>query len=131
MKIAVVSEDGVSVSQHFGRAPLYVVVTVKKGQIVGNEKRAKVGHHVFAAEEQHAPRPEQHGYGAASRARHERMAGSIGDCEVVIAGGMGRGAYESMQAHGIRPILTDVRDISEAALQCAQGTLPDLMDRMH
>jgi predicted Fe-Mo cluster-binding NifX family protein len=131
MKIAVVSEDGVSVSQHFGRAPLYVVVEVEGGQIVGNEKRSKVGHHVFASEDRQGPRREQHGYGAASHARHERMASSIADCEVVIAGGMGRGAFGSMQAQGIRPILTDVADIRQAALQCAQGTLPNLMDRLH
>ncbi len=34
MKIAAVSEDGVTISQHFGRAPFYVVVTVEDGKIV-------------------------------------------------------------------------------------------------
>jgi predicted Fe-Mo cluster-binding NifX family protein len=32
MKIAAISEDGATVSQHFGRAPLYVVVTVENGK---------------------------------------------------------------------------------------------------
>jgi predicted Fe-Mo cluster-binding NifX family protein len=29
MKIAAVSEDGITISQHFGRAPFYIVVTVE------------------------------------------------------------------------------------------------------
>ena len=124
MKVAVVSEDGVSVSQHFGRAPFYVVVTVEKGQVVSSERRAKAGHHSFAAQEHHPPSQQQHGYGVAARARHEQMAEVIADCDAVIAGGMGRGAYESMQTRGIRPIITDVLDLREAALKCAQGTSP-------
>ena len=35
MKIAAVSDDGTTISQHFGRAPFYVVVTVEDGRIVG------------------------------------------------------------------------------------------------
>ena len=37
MKIAVVSDDGVSISRHFGRAPYYVVLTVEGGEIRGKE----------------------------------------------------------------------------------------------
>ncbi len=131
MKLAVVSEDGVKVSQHFGRAPYYVVVTVEEGQIVGSERREKAGHHTFAAQEHHPPRHEQHGYGVAAGAKHEQMAEVIADCDAVIAGGMGRGAYEAMQARGIRPVITDLLDLREAALQCAQGTLPNLTERLH
>ena len=38
MKIAAVSEDGVTISQHFGRAPFYVVVTVERYARVKNGK---------------------------------------------------------------------------------------------
>ena len=31
MKIAAVSDDGITISQHFGRALLYVVVTAEDG----------------------------------------------------------------------------------------------------
>ena len=34
MKIAAVTEDNITISQHFGRAPFYVVVTVENGKIV-------------------------------------------------------------------------------------------------
>src|SRR4030065_71206 len=48
MKIAAVSEDGVTVAQHFGRAPYYVVVTVEEGRVVDRETRTKVGLQDFA-----------------------------------------------------------------------------------
>jgi len=38
MKIAAVSDDEITISQHFGRAPFYIVVTVEDGKIVNMEK---------------------------------------------------------------------------------------------
>ncbi|RME39883.1 MAG: dinitrogenase iron-molybdenum cofactor biosynthesis protein, partial [Thermoflexia bacterium] len=59
MKIAAVSDDGVTISPHFGRAPFYVVVTVEEGRIVGREVREKMGHAHFAGEHHHG-----YGHGA-------------------------------------------------------------------
>jgi predicted Fe-Mo cluster-binding NifX family protein len=53
MKVATVTEDGVSISQHFGRAPYYMVVTVEDGKIVEREKRDKMGHRQFSQEAKH------------------------------------------------------------------------------
>ncbi len=132
MRIAVISDDEASISQHFGRAPYYVVLTVEGNEIVGSETRPKAGHHSFAAQEHPKLAPgERHGYDAGSQAKHKSMAEAIADCEVLIAGGMGWGAYESLKGYGIQPIITDVGDIREAALRCAKGDLPDLMERLH
>ena len=131
MKIAVVSEDEVNISQHFGRAPYYVVLTVEEAEIVDSETRSKAGHRTFAAQGHPRLAPgERHGYDAGSQAKHQSMAEAIADCEVLIAGGMGQGAYESLKGYGIRPIVTDVGDIREAALRCAKGDLPNLMERL-
>ena len=35
MKIAAITDDGTTISQHFGRAPYYVVVTVEAGAGTG------------------------------------------------------------------------------------------------
>ncbi|MFH1640012.1 MAG: dinitrogenase iron-molybdenum cofactor biosynthesis protein, partial [Chloroflexota bacterium] len=81
MKIAAISEDKINISQHFGRAPLYVVVTVEDGRIISKEVRPKAGHQQFAGEHDPHDNPqERHGYGAASQARHATMAGAISDC---------------------------------------------------
>ena len=58
------------------------------------------------------------------------MARVVADCEAVIAGGMGQGAYQGLLAYGIRPVVTDVHDIQEAVLHYARGTLPNLMERV-
>ena len=46
MKIAAISEDGINISQHFGRAPLYVIVTVEEGKVENKETRDKTGQKV-------------------------------------------------------------------------------------
>ena len=132
MRIAAVSDDGVLISEHFGRAPYYIVLTVEDGQIASTETRPKAGHHSFAAQEHPTQAPgERHGYDAGSQAKHQSMAETIADCQALLAGGMGWGAFESLEGYGIEPVITDVRDIREAALRYSQGSLPNLRDRLH
>ena len=131
MKIAAITEDGSTISQHFGRAPLYVVVTVEDGKIVSKETRAKTGHHTFAAHQSDLGPGEKHGYDAGSQARHVSMAETIADCQVLIAGGMGWGAYESLKGRNIEPVVTDVESIDEAVKLYLDGKLPNLMERLH
>ena len=131
MKIAVITEDGNTISQHFGRAPLYVVVTTEDGKIVNKEARSKAGHHTFAAHHPESESEERHGYGAGAQSQHASMAETIADCQVLLAGGMGWGAYESMQARNIETIVTDIGGIDEAVNLYIAGKLPNLMERLH
>ena len=59
MKIAAITDDGKTISQHFGRAPYYMVISIEEGSVVGMELRDKMGHTHFAnqshAEEAHGP----------------------------------------------------------------------------
>jgi len=132
MKIAAISDDGVTISQHFGRAPLYVVITVEDGKIANKETRDKTGHHTFAARQHPDLAPgERHGYDAGSHTRHASMAETIADCQVLIAGGMGWGAYEAMQSYNIKALVTDVKNIDEAVQLYLDGKLANLMERLH
>jgi len=135
MRIAAVSEDGVTISQHFGRAPFYVVVTVENGQIVAHERRDKMGHAQFAgephAEEAHGADPRGHGFDPAAQDRHARMAAAIADCDVMIARGMGAGVYESMRQANIRPVVTDIANIDEAVQAYLAGSLEDHVEKLH
>ena len=49
MKIAVITDDEHTISQHFGRAPYYRVATVADGQVIEWQRRDKLGHAHFAA----------------------------------------------------------------------------------
>ncbi len=132
MKIAAVSDDGMTISQHFGRAAYYVVVTIQDNKIVAREQREKMGHAQFGGET-HAEEddPRGHGFDPGSQSRHARMAGAISDCQVLLARGMGAGAYDSMQAAGIRPIVTDVPRIDDAVKAYLTGALVDHTERLH
>jgi len=132
MKIAAITEDGKPISQHFGRAPHYLVLTVEEGRIVNRDLREKLGH-VHFANEPHEPGPpgQPHGTDPAAQSRHVRMAESIADCEALLCGGMGMGAYQSMQERGIRPVVTDIESIDEAAMAYIEGRIVDQVDRLH
>jgi predicted Fe-Mo cluster-binding NifX family protein len=132
MKIAVISDNGTNVSQHFGRAPYYVVVTVEDGEVMEKEQREKAGHHNFAHQhEEHGTPEERHGFGAGAQSRHAAMAESIADCQVLIAGGMGWGAYENLTSRGIETIVTDIKTVDEAVKLYLEGKLLNLQQRLH
>jgi predicted Fe-Mo cluster-binding NifX family protein len=132
MKIAVITDDERTISQHFGRAAYYIVVTIEDGKIVSRERRDKMGHAHFSNEPHHADEPgHAHGFGPQAHNRHLQMADAIADCEALLCGGMGRGAYESMQARNIKPVVTDISLIDEAALAYAQGKIVDRVEKLH
>ena len=133
MKIAVATDDGTTISQHFGRALSYTVITVEDGQIANKEKRDKTGHHTFAGEENQASHiaGAGHGYGTHAQSKHASMIQSITDCQVLIAGGMGLGAYQNLENRNIEPVITDVESIDEAVRLYITGTLPNLTERLH
>jgi predicted Fe-Mo cluster-binding NifX family protein len=134
MRIAVVTDDGQTVSQHFGRARQYFVATVENGAITQHELRDKLGHDQLQGEgegshgEGHG---HGHGHGPQADHRHGRMLQAVADCEAVLAGGMGQGAYQSLRARGIRPVVTDLTSVEEAVLAYASGTIVDRTDRLH
>jgi predicted Fe-Mo cluster-binding NifX family protein len=133
IKIAAVSDDGQTISQHFGRAKYYTVLTIENGQIIAREQREKMGHAQFASEEHAEDKadPRGHGFTPAEQNRHFQMAEAIRDCQILLARGMGSGAYYSMEQVGIKPVITDITSIDEAALQAAQGVIVDHKEKLH
>jgi predicted Fe-Mo cluster-binding NifX family protein len=123
MKIAAITDDGTTISQHFGRAPYYTVLTIEDDQIVSREMRDKLGHRQFVHEEGHLDDQGRHGFGPGSQDRHAAMASAISDCDVLLCRGMGMGAYESMKQSGIETIVTDISNIEEAVQAYLDGTI--------
>jgi predicted Fe-Mo cluster-binding NifX family protein len=123
MKIAAITDDGTTISQHFGRAPYYAVLTIEDEQIVSREMRDKMGHRQFVHEEAYLDEQGRHGFGQGSQSRHAAMASAISDCDVLLCRGMGWGAYESMKQSGIETIVTDISKIEEAVQAYLDGTI--------
>ncbi len=133
MKIAIVTTDGETVSQHFGRSPYYKVYTIENGDPVHVEMRERgTGH--FAREQQPVQHEEhhdtdhagRHGYGSDADRKHASMAGEIADCDVLVAGGMGSGAYESFRRAGLEVFLTDLHQINDVVNAFVEGKLKNL-----
>ena len=132
MKIAIITDDSKTISQHFGRAPYYLVFTIVDGQIVNRERRNKMGHNQFSNQphdtEAHGA---EHGSDPASHNKHVSMAETIFDCQVLLCGGMGRGAYESMIQLNIQPLVTDMIEIEPAIQAYINGNLLNQAERLH
>ncbi len=133
MKIAFATDDGQTVSQHYGQAGHYVVLTIEGNQVVAREMRSKErcdhsahGHvHVDAQ-----PTLTVQG-GGQSRDHHALMIEAISDCEAAIARGIGRGMYYALPRAGIRPIITDIASIDDAARAYIDGTIVDHPEKVH
>lgn len=132
MKIAAITDDGKTISQHFGRAPYYLVLTIEEGKIVNREMREKMGHSHFSSsshsEETHSA---GHGMDETSHNKHVNMAETIADCKALLCGGMGMGAYESMRQLNIQPVVTDISEIDTAVQAFIDGKIIDHTELLH
>jgi predicted Fe-Mo cluster-binding NifX family protein len=131
MRVAAITDDGMEISPHFGRAPFYAVFTIEDQQIVKRELRDKMGHRQFMHEESLIDETGRHGFGPGSSERHAAMAEAIRDCDVLLCRGMGWGAFESMKEAGIDTVVTDIANIEEAVQSYLDGTIVQRTDLLH
>lgn len=119
IKIAAATENGETLSSHFGRAPQYMVYSTADGEISTVEKREKP-HHGDSA----------HEHGHHHQHLHGDMFAPINDCQVLLVGGMGQPAYRKAQAAGLEIFLTG-GPIESAVRAYLSGELTSDMRRVH
>ena len=124
-KIAIASDDGNNVSSHFGRAPFYAVLTMKDGEVAGREQRPKLAPHGSGGQHVHEGDHSPHS------AHHSAMVEPILDCQVVIARGMGDGAYIHLTEAGLAVILSELHSVDEIAAAVRSGALEHQPQRLH
>lgn len=112
MKIAIVTDDGLTIADHFGRARGFVVVTVENGQEIAREVRARAGCCQGEGQHDHGHGHDHHhhgeGHGCAANAE------LVTDCDVLLARRMGGGPYRALVAAGVRTVFTDQIEVDEA-----------------
>ncbi len=129
MKIALVSDNGTTISRHFGRAKQYVVVTIEDGREVGREVRAKDDCHSHGHGHSHEhDHAHDHSH---SDPRHDALIEAIRDCQVVIAGGMGAGMDQRLRSAGLTAIRTKIPSIEIAIEKYLNGQLSDMIELVH
>ncbi|MBX2990258.1 MAG: dinitrogenase iron-molybdenum cofactor biosynthesis protein [Bacteroidetes bacterium] len=132
IKIAFVTDDGITISSHFGRAHFYEIVTLENGRIVHRERREKYGHHTFSStEERHEHGHTEHGFDDASRRKHDSMIAAIVDCQILVARGMGEGAFHHLKDANITPILTDLKEIQPTLQEYIKNGLINHAELLH
>jgi predicted Fe-Mo cluster-binding NifX family protein len=126
--IAFVTDDGQTISPHFGRALHYEIIRLEAGKVVDRSRVSKAGHHSWGEA--------GHGHGSHEGAQHQgdkhaAMTAPLAGVSVLIARGMGMGAQQHLLAEGIEPLLTDLRTIDEAVEHYIAGTLLHNPRRLH
>jgi predicted Fe-Mo cluster-binding NifX family protein len=119
MKIAVATIDGISLSQHFGQSKGFVVFDVEDSTVRSREFRhnEETPHNQGICNHDGENAPAAHG--------HAGIFELLSGCDVVLCGGMGGGAAQSMLANGIKPvILPGERSADDAVAAFISGTLP-------
>jgi len=134
MKIAFVTNDQETISQHFGRSRFFKIVDIEDARILGAEVFERTtGHYAKGMdrdqEHRHDHRKDHpHGTGPHAAKKHAAMIDEVRDCEIIISGGMGPGAIQAFQEAGKKVILTDRITISDAINDYLSGTLENLKE---
>jgi len=138
MKIALVTNDGKSISAHFGRAHYYFVAQIEDGAVASTELVERSERCGCGGEDHghdHAQHEHSHEHGHEHSHEHgekqQRMFAPITDCDVLIARGMGQGAHRGLQAAGIQPVLTELTEIDAALEAYLAGQLVNQPQRVH
>ena len=130
MKIAVITDDGQTISAHFGRAGKCAVIEVEAGQVVGQELRDMPEHAGGGHDHDHDHHNHGESHHHGQHRFHEKLA-VMADCQVVLCRGMGNPAYEKLVQAGLKPILTDIADMETAVQAYLAGTIIDNPRRRH
>ena len=119
MKIALPTNDGTSLSPHFGRSTGFLVYEIQDGRPSKVELRPNAMQHSHEqgacghGEDAHQP----HGHGAILQA--------LADCDVVICAGMGGRAAEALRSAGITEIVVAAPGVADQTVAAyLAGTLP-------
>jgi len=110
MKIAIPSDDQSSISQHFGRTAGFMIVEIDNNQVVKKEYKSNT----FTGHAQGLHEEGQHGDHAQHNSSHAGIFSAMGDCKVVIAGGMGQRLYTDFAQRQIQVFVTSERNIDKA-----------------
>jgi predicted Fe-Mo cluster-binding NifX family protein len=117
MRVAVASQDGESISAHFGRCASFIIFDVEDGKVLRKDLRQNT-HTSHGAGNCHTPGHGDHPHS------HAAIVQALHDCQAAICCGMGWRAAEELKQNGILPVIVDgKRSPEEAVSLYAQGQL--------
>ncbi|MBN2174017.1 MAG: hypothetical protein JW731_07795 [Bacteroidales bacterium] len=119
MKIAVASDDGVNIAQHFGRTRGLLIFTVTNNEI---SDRSYIENN-FTGHAQGHHHDHDHGHGHQHQHSHSNILDALQECEVVISRGMGRRLLDDFESAGKQVFVTWTENAENAVKQFIEGNL--------
>lgn len=110
MKIAVPTDDGKQIAEHFGRAVSFLIFEVEDGEITSRDTIQTNTPHAGGRHREH-----EGGW----------FMDALSGCDAVIVSGMGRRAIAHFHEAGIKPVFTEVADAERAVKAYVSGTLEE------
>ncbi len=120
MKVAVASDDGKTIAEHFGRTQGFIIYDIsEKGEIVSKTYRQNNHtHHMQGHHDDHT-----HGHD------HGPILGLLKDVQAAVSRGMGRRILYDLDNAGIKPFIVTVTDADEALEKYLQDQLESDLNR--
>lgn len=115
MKVAIATDDKLTISHHFGRTLGFRVFEIKDNKIVGEEYRENIGKN----------------NGQCGSCGHSSMIANIKDCDLVVCYGMGQGIYNDLVRHNIKAVITEEETVDNAIICLMKDDLVNRLDRLH
>jgi predicted Fe-Mo cluster-binding NifX family protein len=118
MRIGVPTNDGVAISEHFGRSAGFLIYEIENGQIMAVETRAN------AAQHSHPPGTCGHTSAKSGTHSHAGILAALNGCDTVICAGMGARAAEALKCGGVSVIaIAPPRRAEDAVAAYLRGSL--------
>ncbi len=130
MKVAVASDNGITLTGHVGRCEMFIVFEILKGEIINIEKRInsftmhKIGDHQDG----------QHNHELTGSGRHTGLIHGLKDCSYLICSSCGPGLVDDLFSTGVQIILTEEMEAEKAVKLFIEGKLvhdPDKKCKEH
>jgi len=120
-RVAVASDDGITISSHFGRSAGFIIFDIEDGIPRKLDYLLNTFGHHGHGECDHHHEGGHHG--------HDDFADALQDCQAVLCRGMGRRVVMDLEDRGIKAVITLQEIEAEAAVRLfAQGQLPATND---
>jgi len=120
-KIAITTQDGEKISNHFGMAPYYRVFDIEANKVMHDTLREKP----HKQSHEHSTNHEHGHHGLGTRALE-----TINDCQVLICGGMGQPAFQKAESAGLEIYLIG-GSVEDAIHAYQKGELISDQRRIH
>jgi predicted Fe-Mo cluster-binding NifX family protein len=123
MKIAIPTNDGTSISEHFGRSASFLIFDIENGHIKRRELKPN------GAKHSHSPGTCDHRTTGSEPHSHAGILAALAGCDIVICAGMGQKAAEALRSFGTQILVAPPASAEDTVVAYLAGKLTPQTER--